>query len=388
MAAAGFHVLCKPIGSRCNLDCDYCFYLEKGGSSAQGMSPELLERFVEQRFASRSSPVVSFLWQGGEPTLLGVDYFRHVVELQERHCPPGVRFENAIQTNGTLLDDEWVGFLAEQRFLVGVSVDGPEEMHDRHRVDRAGRPSLEGAVSAIARLREQQVSCNTLSVIHRENARRPLELYRFLKQIGSTHLQFIPLVVGRGGCSDGVPSADWGSFLIAVFEEWMRHDLGRISIQLFEEQLGLLAGKPAGLCIFAETCGSAPVLEQDGDLFCCDHFVDEEHRLGNILEQPLATLARSPRQLEFGRSKQAALPETCRRCEWLFRCFGECPKNRDASGLNRLCAGYKKFFEQSQPRLEALLREAAAGRTEQDPGRNDPCPCGSGLKFKRCHGRP
>ncbi|MFH0945927.1 MAG: anaerobic sulfatase maturase [Planctomycetota bacterium] len=388
MVATSFHVLCKPIGSRCNLDCDYCFYLEKGGTSGQGMSERLLERFVKERFASRSGPAVSFLWQGGEPTLLGVAYFRRAVELQERHCPPGVRVENAIQTNGILLDDEWARFLAEQRFLVGVSVDGPEEQHDPHRVDRAGRPSLAGTLAAIRRLVEQRVAFNTLSVIHRENARRPLELYQFLKRIGATHLQFIPLVVGRGGRQDGVPAEEWGAFLIAVFDEWLRSDLGKVSIQLFEEQLGLAAGRPAGLCVFAEICGGAPVLEQDGDLYSCDHFVDAEHRLGNILEQPLAALARSRQQLDFGRSKSSTLPEACRCCEWLSRCFGECPKNRDAAGLNRLCAGYRSFFEHSQPRLEALLREAAAGQPERIPGRNDPCPCGSGLKFKRCHGRP
>ena len=383
----------KPVGARCNLNCAYCFYLENPRAARRGgLSAVLLERYIRETIDAQDGPVIRFLWQGGEPTLRGLDFYRLAVDLQQKYRPDSVRVENALQTNGTLLNQDWVRFLREQKFLVGVSIDGPEGSHDRWRRDSRGRPSLGSALEAVRLLRESEVAFNTLTVVHRENAAAPLSTYRFLRQIGSTYMQFIPLVVHRGVPELAVSAEAWGSFLIAVFDEWLDFDLGRISIQPIEDQLRLHCGQPAGLCIFSEHCGQALALEQDGDLYSCDHFVDAEHWLGNLKNRRLSELVFGEQQVAFGRSKSADLPRVCRLCPWLGRCWGECPKNRCARsadgepGLNRLCGGYRRFFEHSAPHFDALLARAAQEFRTLRPGRNDPCPCGSGLNFKRCHG--
>jgi len=388
-----FQIMVKPVGARCNLDCAYCFYLGNAHAGRRGgMSEELLERAIRQTIEAQDGPLIRFVWQGGEPTLRGLDFYRRAVELQQRYRPAGARVENALQTNGTLLDGDWARFLREHDFLVGVSIDGPGAFNDGLRRTPHGGAPRRTALESISLLAEHGVAFNTLTVVHRDNAAAPLAVYRFLKQIGSTFIQFIPLVVRGERAELSVSAEAWGAFLIAVFDEWRRHDLGRISIQPIDDQLRLHCGQPASLCIFSEQCGQAPILEQNGDLYSCDHFVEPGHRLGRLGREPLAGLVFGERQAAFRRGKRAGLPGACRSCPWLARCFGECPKNRitDADegepGLNRLCAGYRRFFEHSAPHFDALLAKAAREARSLRPRRNDPCPCGSGLKFKRCHG--
>jgi uncharacterized protein len=432
-APRGFHVMTKPIGPLCNLDCKYCFYLEKTSLYPETrdfrMSEEVLESYVRQYIEAQDVPEISFAWQGGEPTLLGVPFFRKVVELQRKFCPPNKRILNAFQTNGTLLDDEWCAFLAENDFLIGLSVDGPRDLHDRYRVDHMARPSLDQVMRAAALLKQHDVAFNTLTVVHRYNVERPLEVYRFLKEHGSGYMQFIPLVerVGQGAALAGppdlsadehsspvtpwsVPSAAYGDFLCAVFDEWVRRDVGEVFVQIFDVQLGIWAGLPSSLCVFGETCGRSLALEHNGDLYSCDHFVYPQFHVGNILERPLVELVYSPFQKQFGQDKQDTLPRYCRECEFRFACNGECPKHRfvrtpdGEPGLNYLCRGYKRFFRHIAPYMEAMADLLRAGRPAADimrllteregrerrqalwaaARRNDPCPCGSGRKVKNC----
>ncbi len=422
----------KPTGPICNLDCRYCFYLEKEKlypeQTEWAMSEAVLESFIRQKMESGTAAVEVFGWQGGEPTLLGVDFFRKVVALQKKYAN-GRRYENTLQTNGILLNDEWGEFLAREKFLVGLSIDGPRELHDRYRVNKGGRPTFDQVMRGLEVLKRHRVEFNTLTVVHRENSRYPLEVYRFLKEIGSGFIQFIPLVerVARRGLPNqlhlvkpdtpgecevaewSVEPEQWGDFLVTIFDEWVRRDVGEVVVNLFEVSLESWLGKPQGLCVFRETCGRALALEHNGDLYSCDHYVYPENRLGNILEQPLAALVDSPQQQKFGRDKKDALPQYCRNCEVRFACNGECPKHRflktpdGEEGLNYLCAGYKKFFKHIDPYMRFMARELRAGRSavgvmiwagEKDRGfssvrvgRNDPCPCGSGRKFKKCCGR-
>jgi uncharacterized protein len=434
VAPPGLHVLAKPAGPLCNLACAYCFYLEKKNLYPRPhpfrMSEAVLERFIRQYIAASALPEVSFAWQGGEPTLMGVDFFRRVVELQRRHRAPGTRITNSLQTNGLLLDDEWCAFLRREGFLVGLSIDGPRHLHDVHRVDGDGRPTFDRALRSLHLLQRHGVEFNTLTVVHRENGEHPLEVYRFLRDCGSHFLQFIPLVerVTAEGALSGPPVPDrapgaasvspwsvgpeqYGRFLCSVFDEWVGNDVGRIHVQLFEVQLGVRMGMTASLCLFSPTCGRAVVLEHDGDVFACDHYVYPEYRRGNILSRSLAECAGSPEQREFGRMKRNALPRACRACDVRFACHGECPKRRfvtsaeGETGLNYLCPAYKRFFHHIEAPMgemadllgrglpAALImdprarREAAAGqRVAARAARNDPCPCGSGRKFKKCCG--
>lgn len=421
----GFHVMVKPTGPICNLDCRYCFYLEKErlypATSGWAMPDAVLEAFVRDYIAAQDVPVVTFAWQGGEPTLLGLDFFRRVVELQLRYAD-GRRIENAIQTNGILVDDEWAAFFAEYAFLVGVSIDGPRELHDRYRVDRGGAPTFDRVTKGMAALKRQGAAFNTLTVVHRDNARAPLDVYRFLKEAGSGFLQFIPIVervdgprlsepgvAGRGRVAAwSVDPADWGGFLCAIFDEWVRDDVGRVFVQLFDVALESWYRGEASLCIFSETCGRALAVEHNGDLYSCDHYVFQGFRLGNITDTPIGDLVASPAQRQFGDAKRDTLPDFCRRCDVRFACHGECPKNRFANapdgepGFNYLCAGYKRFFvhidaamrfmanELAEKRAPANVMEWAGGldrqRAAAAAGRNDPCPCGSGKKFKKCCG--
>lgn len=392
VASLPFHVLAKPVGALCNLNCSYCFYLEKAQLYPQAgnfrMSPELLERYVQDYIAAQPGPVVSFAWQGGEPTLLGVDFFRRAVELQQRHAG-GRQIENALQTNGVLLDDEWGEFLAAHRFLVGVSLDGPRELHDAYRVGKGGEPTFDRVMAGLATLRRHRVEFNTLTTVHRRNADFPLRVYRFLREIGSGFMQFIP-IVERAAAADStnglwlapppdhedaagldavvtpwsVRPADYGNFLTTIFDEWVQHDVGRVFVQQFDAALANWAGEPAGVCIFSEKCGRALAVEHNGDVFSCDHYVYPAYKLGNLREQSLAALVDSPTQRQFGEAKAATLPRFCRECPVRFACHGECPKHRflrtphGEPGLNYLCAAYKKFFthiDSAMSTMAALL---------------------------------
>ena len=368
----------KPVGPICNLDCRYCYYLEKEKLYPAGtgfrMEPSLLEEYIRQYITSQAVPEISFAWQGGEPTLLGVEYFRQVVAFQKKYAG-GKRIQNALQTNGLLLNDEWCEFFTANNFLIGLSLDGPRELHDRYRVDKAGKPSFDRVLQGLAFLKKHKTEFNTLTVVNRANSQQPLEVYRFLKETGSTYFQFIPLVerkpnagakahdldfsepptAGKWSPSEpvtawSVESRQYGEFLVAIFDEWVRQDVGKVFVQLFDSALGSWMGVGASLCVFAETCGTALVLEHNGDLYACDHYVYPRYKLGNLLNQTLGEMVNSPEQRRFGTDKQTTLPKYCRDCEVRFACNGECPKHRflrtvdGEPGLNYLCAGYKHFF--------------------------------------------
>ena len=383
--------MAKPAGPTCNLNCMYCFYREKEklypAASSWKMTDDVLESFIRQSIETQEAPVVSFAWQGGEPTVLGVEYFRKVVELENKYAD-GRRIENALQTNGVLLDDGWGEFLARNGFLVGLSLDGPADLHDRYRVTRASGPTFEAVMRGLGLLRKHGVEFNTLTAVHEENSRRPLEVYRFLKEAGSRFMQFIPVVERvaegpgqRGGALVGphdaedaavsewsVKPLEFGRFLCAVFDEWVRRDVGRAFVQSFDVALESWVGAPQSLCVFRETCGAAMILEHNGDVYSCDHFVYPEDRLGNILERPLASLAASERQGRFGLAKRDGLPRYCRECEVRFACHGECPKHRfllsprGEPGLNYLCEGYRLFFSHVDPAMRYMASELLHGR--------------------------
>ena len=391
MLTSGFHIMTKPVGPICNLDCKYCFYLEKErlypGTQHWAMSPDLLERYVRDYIAAQPADEVHFAWQGGEPTLLGIDFFRAVVELQQRYAN-GKSIHNALQTNATLIDGAWAEFFAANRFLVGVSIDGPREIHDFYRVDKGQAPTFDRVMRGLRTLQQHGVDFNTLTVVHRHNAQFPVEIYRFLKEIGSAFLQFIPIVEraaaqpGRGdlvliqpssqaaaAVTDwSVESEAWGKFLARIFDEWVRQDVGRVYVQLFDVALESWFGLDPSLCIFRRTCGSALAMEHNGDLYSCDHFVYPDNRLGNIAETALDQLVSSPQQTAFGRHKLDSLPRMCRECEVRFACNGECPKHRFLNtpdgepGLNYLCSGYKYFFNYIDPFMKFMAAELRAGR--------------------------
>jgi uncharacterized protein len=439
-----FHLMTKPVGPICNLDCKYCFYLEKEklypGKSNWRMPDDVLEKYVRQYIEAQQVPEITFAWQGGEPTLMGVDFFRRAVELQQRYAG-GKRIANAIQTNGTLLDDEWCEFLKANGFLVGLSIDGPRKYHDLYRVDKQGKPTFDKVIAAARLMKRHGVEFNTLCVVNRANSAAPLDVYRFLKSEGSGYIQFIPLVERVGG--DDLPLAEppilvepgrvrlpvvsgeshsinaavtpwsveplaYGSFLCTIFDEWVRKDVGRVFVQIFDVQLGIWMGHPSTLCVFGETCGDAMALEHNGDLYACDHYVYPQYKLGNVATDSLTDLVASPAQRKFGTDKRDTLPRYCRECDVKFACNGECPKHRFLTtpdgepGLNYLCAGYKKFFRHIDPYMREMGRLLNAGRpaagimttiadaerpsTPGPVGRNDPCPCGSGRKYKKCCG--
>jgi uncharacterized protein len=435
-SAAGFHVMTKPIGPICNLDCKYCFYLEKekmySGEGSWKMNDEVLEAYIRQYIQAQDIADISFAWQGGEPTLLGVNYFRHVIELQRKYAD-GKNISNALQTNGTLLDDEWGEFLTEHQFLVGLSIDGPRELHDRYRVDKQQKPTFDAVMRGIEVLKRHRTEFNTLTVVNRANGRQPTEVYNFLKEIGSGFMQFIPLVERLpqtrlkvlgfdfaepplpGEWNDpespvtswSVDAHDYGNFLVQIFDQWVRRDVGRVFVQLFDVALGIWAGQKSSLCVFAEKCGRALAVEHNGDLYSCDHYVYPRYKLGNVLNHSLGELVNSAEQKKFGDDKADTLPAFCRSCEVKFACNGECPKHRftktpdGEDGLNYLCPAYKRFFRHIDPHMKTMvellrMRQPPAAimqllaRREQPTAapanRNDPCPCGSGKKFKKCCG--
>jgi uncharacterized protein len=438
---AAFHLLAKPTGAICNLDCAYCFFLSKEllyPGSRFRMADELLEAYIRQLIEAHQTPTVTIAWQGGEPTLMGLDFFRRAVAYASQHRRPGMQIQYTIQSNGMLIDDEWAAFFKENEFLVGISIDGPAPMHDAYRVDKGGQPTFARVRRGLGFLQKHGVEFNTLTTLHRANVDHPLAVYRFLRDdCGSRFHQYIPIIErqeGGGSETGGRAWASWrdrplyrqrgaavsvrslaaeqyGRFLIGVFEEWVRRDVGQVFVQMFDVALANWCDEPPGLCIHSPTCGLALALEHNGDLYSCDHFVEPDYRLGNILATPLLELVASPRQQQFGQDKFDALPAYCRACEVRFACHGGCPKDRFIAapdgepGLNYLCAGYKAFFHhidrpmrmmrqllrqnrapaeimQVYARADARLQAALAAT-----GRNDPCPCGSGRKVKHCHGK-
>ncbi|TAK04596.1 anaerobic sulfatase maturase [bacterium] len=413
-ASREFQIFAKPVGAICNLDCRYCYYLKKQHFYPNGesfrMNDDLLEEYIIQHIEASPKPLISFSWHGGEPTLLGLDYFRKIVALERKHQPPGRRIINGIQTNGTLIDEECCRFFAAEGFYVGLSLDGPKELHDRYRVTKGKKPTHKQVMCAFRLLQQHRVHCDVLCVVHDHNVRYSTAVYRFFKEIGVQYLQFLPLVERkedreRGVSPQTVPAEAYGSFLCTIFDEWVRQDIGRIVIQLFDEAARPFLGLEHALCIFRETCGDILVIEHNGDFFSCDHFVDREHYLGNIRETSLVEMLESPAQREFGREKWDALPRYCRECEVLAMCNGGCPKDRfvrtpdGEEGLNYLCAGFKRFFSHSRPYLQKLATLMQAGEPVErlmhlvhsedvhasaQTGRNDPCPCGSSRKYKKC----
>ena len=377
-ASSEFQVFVKPIGSICNLGCRYCYYLEKEHLYPEGesfrMPDEVLEEYIVQHIDASPETVIRFSWHGGEPTVLGLDYFRKVVELQRRYLPPGRRIVNGIQTNGTLLDEDWCRFLAKEDFAVGLSLDGPQEMHDRYRVTKDGKPTHELTMRGYRFLQEHGVYTDILCVVNAHNVRYPFQVYRFFKQIDAQYISFLPMVEpqleAEGGVDPiSVPAEAWGTFLCTVFDEWRDQDIGRVKVQIFEEATRTAFKQEHSLCIFRPTCGDIPVVEHNGDFYSCDHYVDDEHLLGNITETHLVDLLESPAQRAFGEAKLEALPRYCLECGVRSMCNGECPKNRFITtpdgepGLNYLCAGYRRFFTHCQP----FVSEVAALWRRQNP---------------------
>lgn len=424
-AATPFHVMAKPVGPACNLECSYCYYLETADlypeTSNYAMDRDTLASFVEQYIQQTPGDVVNFAWQGGEPTLLGVDFFRDAVELQAEYAPPGVTVTNSLQTNGTRLDAEWCEFLREEEFLVGISLDGPRELHDAHRETRDGEGTFDDVFEGLRLLQDHGVEHNVLCVVGAHNAPYPLDVYRFFREAGVEYLQFIPLVepVEGGDPPDAVrpdlddpttvpeygwPAAhrpegehtdaqrqavaaaaadapvsersvggrEYGEFLCAVFDEWVRNDVGSVSVRIFDQCVRAWSGHEPDYCIFQATCGSALAVEHNGDVYACDHFVAPEHRRGNIHEESLSAMVDSPEQQAFGEAKQDRLPDYCRECAARAVCQGGCPRNRlletpdGESGLNYLCAGYDLFFRHVSPYVTSI---ADAVREGGDPSR-------------------
>ena len=411
-ASRSFQVFVKPAGAACNLACGYCYYRLKDERPASGppgrMPDDLLEDYIVQHFEASPDEIVRFSWHGGEPTLLGLDYFRRIAVLQRRHAPPGRMYANGLQTNGVLIDDVWGRFLAEEDFAVGLSLDGPAAFHDRHRRGRDGSATFEAARRGWEILGRHGVGRDILCVVGADTVESPAEVYGFFKDIGAPSVSFLPLVEPRPDRPGGVsarsaPPEAWGDFLIAVFDEWEARDIGRIKVQIFEEAARTAFGREHSLCLFRPECGDIPVLERDGSLYACDHFMDPGHRIGGLRESRLLDLLESPALRAFGRRKRETLPRTCLDCEVLAMCHGECPKNRFArspdgeAGANYLCPGYRRFFEHIRPFVDAVAaawrnqasemnRPAAPAAALPRPGRNDPCLCGSGAKYKKCCG--
>jgi len=399
-----FHVMAKPAGSACNLDCTYCFYLSKrelpGGPGAGHMDDSLLERFIADYINGVTGDKVVFSWQGGEPTLRGLGFFEKVVAYQKKHGKPGQRIENDLQTNGTLLDEDWARFLRDHGFLVGLSVDGPKEIHDRLRIDKHGEPTFDKVVAAAELLHRYQVPFNTLTCVHRYSAKRPLDIYRFLRrELGSTYLQFIPIVQIRGfettapqgwdesrlpivgtpesrpGHPDSVVTEwsvdpeEYGYFLCKVWDEWRNRDFGRVLVNFCETLVVQHMGMPSQLCIFSELCGKGVAIEHDGSVYACDHYVYPEHRRGRLPDRSLSSMVFDPAQVRFGYAKSESLPKYCGDCEFLTDCWGECPKNRlvrapdGEAGLNYLCPGLKRFFAHAVPEAKRIARRLNSDRS-------------------------
>ena len=369
-------VMVKPVGSRCNMRCAYCYYLEKGkysGSRKQTcMSYSLLEKLIRQTIAASPGPIVSFTWHGGEPTLAGMEFYKKALELERKYLPKGWEVWNNLQTNGLLLNKDWCRFLQENRFDVGLSIDGSAEVHDANRRMVNGAGTFDRVSAAIRRLRETGVEPDLLCTVNGVSQERPLEVYRALRDTGCGWVQFIPVVIrgADGGAAQGsVDPEGYGRFLTAVFDEWVKHDLGILDVQLFAEMARVMAGGQASLCWMNPTCGCVLIAEEDGAVYSCDHFVDPEHRLGNLREGSLARMAGGEFQRAFGLGKRETLTDECRACPWLRFCNGGCPKDRfgfsakGQPGQYWLCSGLKAFFSHAEPILEKVMAMSAKGKS-------------------------
>ena len=434
-APTAFHLLAKPTGAICNLDCTYCFFLSKEmlyPGSRFRMADDLLETYLRQLIEAHAhAPEVMVAWQGGEPTMMGLDFFKRSVELAEKYRLPHQRIAYSIQTNGTLLDDEWAEFFRDNGFLVGLSIDGPRDIHDTYRLDKGGKPTFDRVMAGLAALKRGGADWNALTTIHAANEHRGRDVYRFLRdECGAEFMQFIPIVERATPQTIDVANAGWGDrvrdrplytqegslvtdrtvspdgygrFLIDVFEDWVRRDIGRVYVQMFDVALANWYGEPPGLCIHSETCGLALALEHTGDLYSCDHFVEPKYKLGNIKESRMIDLVVLPQQKAFGEAKRDTLPKFCLECDVRFACHGGCPKDRftltpdGEPGLHYLCPSYKAFFGHVRPTMDAMCELLRADRAPAElvarfaaedarRGRNDPCTCGSGRKWKACHG--
>lgn len=381
------YVMLKPCGAQCNLACDYCYYLEKGHlyeGGRQQMSDELLEKFVKEYISSQTMREVLFTWHGGEPLLRPLSFYEKALRLQQKYGG-GRPIDNCIQTNGTLLTEEWCRFLHDHHWLVGLSIDGPAIFHDAYRKNRHGSPTFDKVMRGIDMLNRYEVEWNAMAVVNDKNADHPLEFYHFFKQIGCHYIQFTPIVERHHPHSDGrhlasasesggqltshsVTPGQWGHFICTIFDDWVRHDVGDYYIQLFDATLANWVGEPPGVCSLGRTCGHAGVMEYNGDVYPCDHFVFPEYKLGNLYSQTLVEMLYGERQQQFGRAKEATLPRQCRRCPYLFACHGECPKNRfcktadGEDGLNYLCKGYYRFFRHAAPYMDYMKSELESGR--------------------------
>lgn len=388
--APSAHLMAKPAGPICNLDCSYCFYLEKENLFPPKhrflMSDEVLRAYIQQNIRQENSPEVMFTWQGGEPMLRGLEFYQRAVAYQ-KELAGGKTIRNALQTNGVLLDEEWCTFLAANAFSVGISLDGPREIHDAARVDKQGKPTFDAVMRGIALLKQYQIEFNVLVTVSHEVSQHPKEVYQFIKAQGIRHVQFNPvverapssdeLVVGLTFAQPGkvvfaskkpqvtphsVAPEAYGNFLIAIFDDWVRHDVGKIYVMNFEWALASFLGLPATVCLFAENCGNALIVEHNGDVYSCDHYMYPDYLLGNIAHTEVVEMVYSPKQEAFGKAKSAELPNYCKQCDYLFACHGECPKNRFAhtpdgdSGLNYLCPSYQKYFKHISQYMHAMAK--------------------------------
>lgn len=411
-----FSLLIKPASADCNLRCDYCFYLDKKSiyprQAKHRMTDEVLERMVSS-FLATDQPNYSFGWQGGEPTLMGVDFFRRVTELQQKYGHPGAQISNGLQTNATLIDDEFAAHLGKYRFLVGVSLDGPQEVHDKYRLYSDGRGSHADVMRGIRSLRKHGVEFNVLVLVSKSNVNRPREIYNYLKDQGFYYQQYIECVEfdDRGSLMPyAIEPEEWGEFLCAVYDEWSNEDTYRVSIRRFDSIVGKMVDGAVRACNMGENCRQYFVVEHNGDIYPCDFFVEPRLLLGNVMKDRWETLHRHPLYQEFGKRKQLYAQE-CRECQFLDFCHGDCPKNRmrppspDPRQLSHLCRGWKMFYKHALPGLQKLAEDvkrqqqqqqspAAAGQGggnfqggNRKTGRNEPCPCGSGRKYKNCCGK-
>ena len=381
--ARPLYVMLKPVGAACNLACNYCYYLEKSNlykhQPKRQMSEELLERFVKDYIEAQTMNEVVFTWHGGEPTLRPLSFYQKAVELQKKYAGGRV-IHNSLQTNGTLLTDEWCRFLKENNWLVGISIDGPEELHDRYRRDSQGKPSWKRVMEGIRLLQHYGVEWNAMAVVNRYNADHPQAFYRFFKSIGCQYIQFTPIVERNVQHADGrhlasindaddapvtdfsVTPEQWGNFLCGLFDEWVKQDIGKVFVQIFDSMLANWVGVAPGSCIYAKECGHAGVMEYNGDVYSCDHFVFPQYKLGNINEHTLIEMLYGEKQRRFSQLKYNKLPRQCKECRWAFACHGECPKNRFVNdrygnpGLNYLCEGYRRFFEHIAPTMDEMKK--------------------------------
>ena len=407
-----FVVMAKPVGPACNLECSYCYYLEAAmlfsAREKFRMSDEILENYIRQYITASPGPEVLFVWHGGEPILAGLDFYRHVVELQQKYLLDGKLSRNNLQTNGTLLDDEWCSFLADNHFDVGLSIDGTQWVHDTFRRDHRGNGTYDIVAESIRRLQSHGVQPDLLCTVTSVSVKEPLSVYRALRDFDTGWIQFIPIVRRTPGgemTPESVSPEAYGHFLCAMFNEWIHHDLDRLNVQLFAEMSLVWSGRSPGVCWMAPTCGRVLIVEHDGSIYACDHFVNREHYIGNLTSSALIELVDSDVQRRFGENKQRLLPRQCHGCSWLEVCNGGCPKDRFAvsedgdSGLNYLCDGLRRFYNYAEKSLKQVIRQRRAGRRPEvimaelceesrkrwkGIGRNDPCPCGSGLKAKNC----